>query len=420
MRVTRALALSLAVLAALPGLAHADKKKAHGAGLHKQVAEKLLAAYELMQGGNLEESLAVVNDLAKRSSVTPPEWAQIYRFRGYIYVNKGLNERAAEEFEKSLAQKALDPEAAQVMTYSLAQIYTQLGKYDRALELIDGWFAAEATPKPDAYYLKAMILVQQEKFDLALEPAKLAIETSEKPKESWVQLLVAIYTQKRDYAHVAETLQTLVEMAPGNKKYWVQLSAVLNYLQRDGEALAILRVADDARLLGEDPEYRQLARLLFVRDAPVLCAQRMEQALAKGMVKPDAEAYRLMSNCYIAARETDKALAPLAKAAELSTDGELYLLLGQMHLQRERYAAAIEALEQGLTKAKPERRASIHLLLGVAQLGAERFDAAEREFRVAQSDAKTRAAAESYLKFTAEQRARQDQKKLLRVASSHD
>ncbi len=419
MRAVRAIALALAVFATLTGVAHADKRKTHGAGLHKQVAEKLLVAYDLMQKDNLEESLAVINDLAKKPKLTPPEWAQIYRFRGYIYVSKGMNERAAEEFEKALAQKALDPQAEQVMSYSLAQIYTQLGRYNRALELIDGWFAVEAEPKPDAYYLKAMILVQQEKFDLALEPAKLAIEKSDNPKESWVQLLVAIYSQKRDYANVAVTLQRLVAMSPGNKKYWVQLSAVLNYLQRDQEALASLRLADEAKLLGEDPELRQLARLMFVRDAPFQCAQEIEQGLASGKVKPDAEAYRLLSNCYIAARESDKALAPLAKAAELSTDGEVYLLLGQMQLQRERFAAAIAAFEKALVAAKPERRAPVHLLLGVAQLGAERFDDAEREFHAAQGDAKTRAAAESYLKYTAEERARQDQKKLLRVAASN-
>ena len=417
MRTARALVLALAVLAALAGPAHAEKKKSHGAGLHKQVAEKLLAAYDLMQKDKLDESLAVVDELAARRNLTPPESAQVYRFRGYIYVNKGMTEKAAAEFEKSLAQKALDPEAEQVMTYSLAQIYTQLARYDRALELIDGWFAAESDPKPDAYYLKAMILVQQEKFDLALEPAKLAIEKSDAPKESWVQLLVAIYSQKRDYPNVAVTLQRLVSMSPGNKKYWLQLSAVLNYLQRDDEALASLRLADEAKLLGEDPELRQLARLMYVRDTPFQCAQEIEQGIASGKVTPDAAAYRLLSNCYIAARESDKALEPLAKAAELSTDGEVYLLLGQMHLQRERYAKAIDAFEKALANAKPERRAPVHLLLGVAQLGADRLDDAEREFHAAQSDAKTRAAAESYLKYTAEERVRQDQKKLLRVAS---
>ncbi len=417
MHAVRLTALALALLVAVTSAAHAKEKKKHGAGLHKAVAEKLLQAYDLMQKDQLDESLAIVDGLTKRK-LTPPELAQVHRFRGYIYVNQGLQERAAQEFEESLAQQALDPEAMQVMTYSLAQIYTQLAKYDRALQLIDGWFAAEANPKPDAYYLKAMILVQQEKFDLALEPAKLAIETSESPRESWVQLLVAIYSQQKDYPNVAATLKRLVAMSPGNKKYWVQLSAVLNYLQRDGEALASLRLADEAKLLGEDPDLRQLSRLLFVRDAPFQCAQELEHGLANGTLKPDADAYRLLSNCYIAARETDKALEPLAKAAELSTDGEVYLLLGQMHLQRERYDAAIAAFERALPLAKPERRAPVHLLLGVAQLGADNFDGAEREFRAAQSDAKTRAAAESYLKYTAEERARQDQKKLLRVAAN--
>ena len=419
MRLTRAALVTLAVVLSVAGPAHASKKKAHGAGLHPEVAEKLLVAYDLMQKEKLDESLAVVDQLARRSHLTPPEWAQIYRFRGYIYLSKGMPERAAQDLEKSLAQKALDAPAEQALTYSLAQIYTQLGRYDRALERIDGWFAGEESPKPDAYYLKAMILVQQERFDRALEPAKRAIELSGEPRESWVQLLVAIYTQLRDYPNVAATLKRLVAMSPDNKKYWVQLSAVLNYLQRDDEALATLRLADEKKLLVADPELRQLARLLFVRDVPARCADEIQHGIASGAVKADAEAYRLLSNCYIAARESDKALAPLAKAAELSSDGEEYLLLGQMHLQRERYGPAISALEKALANAKPERRAPVHLLLGVAQLGARNFDGAEREFRAAQADAKTRAAAESYLKYTAEERAREDQKRPLSVASQN-
>ena len=116
-----------------------------------------------------------------------------------------------------------------------------------------------------------------------------------------------------------------------------------------------------------------------------------------------------MSNCYLAARENDKALAPLAQAAELSNDAEPYILLGQIHLQQERFDPALDALQKGLAKAKPEQRGSIHLLAGVALLGSERLDAAEREFRAAEGDDKTRAAAASYLKYVEQQRARQAQ-----------
>jgi len=406
-----ALVLGLALLAtnAFAADAATAKARSKSTGISKPVAEKLLAAYELLQSEKYDESLALVDQLAERRRLKAPEIAQIHRFRGYIFVNKGMSEQAAAEFEKSLAQKALDPNAEQVMIYSLAQIYTQLGKYDAALALIDTWFQTEQNPKPDAYYLKAMILVQQERFGDAVEPAKSAIELSPEPRESWVALMVVIYSQLKDYPNVAATLERLIAISPGKQQYWVQLAAVQKHLEREAKALATLQLAYEAELLRDDKELRQLARLLFLRQQPYECAQVIEMGIASGVVKPDAESYRLVSNCYIAARDNEKALEPLAKAGELATDGDMYMLLGQMYLQRERFAPAIEALEKALAKSKPDQRGSVQLLIGVAQLGSDRFDAAERAFRVASGDEKVRRAAESYLSFLKAQRLRHEQ-----------
>jgi tetratricopeptide (TPR) repeat protein len=404
--------LSTSALAAGEG-----KEKGKSTGLSKTVAEKLMAAYELLQADKYDESLAVVDELAGRSRLRAPELAQIHRFRGYIFVNKGMTEKAAQEFEQSLAQKALDPEAEQVMTYSLAQIYTQLGKYGPALALMNTWFERAENPKPDAYYLKAMILVQQEDFKAAVEPARTAVERSEQPRESWIQLLVVIYSQLRDYPNVADALERLVSIAPGKQQYWVQLAAVQKHLDREAKALAAMQLAYGADLLHEDKELRQLARLLFLRQQPYECADVIAKAIESGAVKADAESYRLMSNCYIAARENDRALEPLAKAGELAPDGDMYMLLGQMYLQSERFGPAVQALQKALAKSKPEQRGSVHLLIGVAQLGSERFADAERSFQIAEDDAKTRRAAESYLRFLKEQRARHEQQQAQSGAS---
>jgi tetratricopeptide (TPR) repeat protein len=396
--------------------ADGDRK---GTGLSKQVADKLLAANELLAKDKYDDALEIVDGVSKRRNLKPPELAQIHRFRGYIFVNKNMPEQAAEELKLALEQHAFDPSTEQLTTYSLAQIYTQIGRYDRAIELIDAWFAAAENPPADAYYLKAMILVQQEKFAAALEPAKKAIEMTPAPKESWVQLLAAIYIETQDYPNVAATLERLVDMSPNKKQYWVQLAAVQHHLERDAKAAATLRLADQAKLLNEDREFRQLARLLFLREQPYQCAKIIEDAVKAGTVAADADAYKLISNCYIAARQTDQALEPLAKAAELAPDGEMYLLLGQLHLQRERFEPALDALQKGLAKSKPERRGSAQLLIGVAQLGSEHFDAAERAFRAAQSDEKVRHAAESYLKYLDEQRARRVGQESLQTASSN-
>ena len=59
-------------------------------------------------------------------------------------------------------------------------------------------------------------------------------------------------------------------LAPANKKYWLQLSAVLNYLQRDPESLATLRLADVADLLSDDPDVaRRLLELVGSLPRPV-------------------------------------------------------------------------------------------------------------------------------------------------------
>lgn len=397
----------LVCLALAPGAEAREKEeKKQGSGLGRVVAEKLLRANDLLAQEKYDDALKIVDPLAKRRRLTPAEIAQIHRFRGYIYVNKGMTEQAAAELQTSLDAKGLDANAEQITTYSLAQLYTQLGQYDRALALIDTWFQTAEDPKPDAYFLKAMILVQHDRFQDALAPARAAIEKAPKPKESWLQLLAAIYIQLRDFPNVAATLERLVELSPGNKKYWVQLAAVQHFLERDARALATLELADTAELLKDDKEYRQLARLLFLRELPFQCAQAVEEGIADGAVAADADSYRLMANCYIASRETEKALEPLAKAGELDDDGETYLLLAQIHLQKERYDPALEALAKALAKAKPDQRGPVRLLMGVAQIGEERFDDAERSFRAAQGDARVRKAAESYLAYLEEQRAR--------------
>lgn len=419
-----AIGFFLALLACAFGAGAEQAQKKGGderkrVGLNRKVAEKLLEANERLDQEKYDEALALVEQAAKLRRLEAPELAQIHRFRGYIFVNKGMSEQAAAEFEKSLAQNALDLSAEQVMTYSLAQLYTQLERYDRALALIDTWFETAETPKPDAYFLKAMILVQQEDFQAALAPAKTAVDMSPKPRESWLQLLVAIYGNLRDYPNVATTLERLAAMSPGKKLYWVQLAAVQHHLERDAKALATLRLAHQAELLSEEKEFLQLARLLYLREMPFQCAQVIEEGMSAGVLEADEGSYGLLSNCYLAAREGDEALVPLAKAAELSDSGDKYVLLGQLHLQQERFDLALEALQQALAKSKPEQRGSVQLLIGVTQLGSERFDDAERAFRAAQGDEKVRRAAESYLKFVQEQRARREQQQTLRTASIH-
>ena len=96
----------------------------------------------------------------------------------------------------------------------------------------------------------------------------------------------------------------------------------------------------------------------------------------------------------------------------------MYTLLGQMHLQRDRFQPALEALNKALAKAKPEQRGQIDLLIGVAQLGQNNLDAAERAFTAASGDKKVHDAAASYLKFLNDQRQRKQIEEMLKAQAA--
>lgn len=396
--------------AATPPAAEPAPPNAAGASstVRPEVAERLLMANRYLEDGAPDDALAVVDELARIRKLKPADRAQIHRFRGYILIAKNRTDDAGREFEAALAENALDDSARQGLMYSLAQIFTQSGRYDRARELLDRWFAAAENPKPEAWFLKAMILVQQEAFADALVPARTAVEQSPDVRESWLQLLAAIQFQLQDYAGLTDTLQRLVAVAPGTKRYWVQLATIENSVGKDEEALATLGIAHIAGLLREDREIRQRARLCFVRDLPATCARTLEDGLTADRVQKDAEAYQLLANCYIAARETDKAIEPLQRAGELSSNGKAFLMLGQLQLQKERFAAARDALVQARAKSESSDRPSIDLLLGIAALGAGSYDEAEHAFTAAEGDDKTRAAAASYLKHLQQKRALRD------------
>ena len=418
-----ALLLSLGLLGVASGAAHAKKKdedadKSKKLGVSKQVSDKLLEAYALFDEGNGDGALQIVDALAKKRKLKPPEMAQIHRFRGYIYADKGQNEKAVAEFEQSLALHGLEPKTESDLIYSLAQMYTQLDQYDKSLALINQWFEREENPKPDAYFLKGMILVQQEKFKEAAEPVEKAIELADKPKESWLTTQGVIYSNLQEFDKVEVVLRKLVEMAPEKMQYWTQLAAVQNHLGMEEKALATMQVAYQGKILKGDKELRQLASLLFLQQQPFDCAKIIKDALDTGAMEADSNAYRLISNCYIAAREQDRALVPLAKAAELSPDADMYMLLGQMYLQKEKFEPALDALKKALVKAKPEQRGSVELLTGIGQIGTEQLDAAERSFKAALADAKVKRAAESYLKFIEDKRMRDAQEQAVTAAAA--
>jgi tetratricopeptide (TPR) repeat protein len=162
-------------------------------------------------------------------------------------------------------------------------------------------------------------------------------------------------------------------------------------------ALAIMQLANSAGLVTEDSEVRRLADLLLFNDVPYRGAQVLEAAIEKKIVNVDDKLYEKLANCWIAAGEFDKSLAPLQRAAEMSATGDTFVRLGEVQVQREDWPAAIAAIQRGVEKGQLRDAGNAQLMLGIAHYNQKEYAAARPFFERARQSERHRQIADSYL-----------------------
>ena len=199
------------------------------------------------------------------------------------------------------------------------------------------------------------------------------------PKEAWIRLLLALHMEKKQYKQALPLVEQLVSLYP-KKPYWMQLSAIYAELGEDSKALATQQLAYQEGFLTEDKELRRLAQMYLFHDLPYRAALILDKAIEEEAVASDTKALELLGNSWLAAREYDRALEPLERAAEVSEDGELFLRLGRVYIQREEWGKAAEELTKALEKGNLDEVGNVHLLLGIAIYNQKRLGPARRSF----------------------------------------
>jgi tetratricopeptide (TPR) repeat protein len=360
-----------------------------------RVSRYLTAAAEATDEGDPEKGRALLEKLNLKR-LNPYERALIHRLKAYVTYSAGNYEATIESFEKVLAEEVLSLDADNRIRFNIAQLHAALQQWREAIAAFDRWFRYVEEPDPLAYYLLGISHYQLGEIDLSIANTEKAVDLSPEPREGWLQLLAALYIQQEDYQSASPLLEELVMRFP-KKQYWVQLSLIYGARDDYRNSLAVQQVAYLQGLLTEDKELRRLARSYLYHDLPHPAALVLERGLEEGAVETDAESFELLANSWIAAREYDRSLPPLQKAAELAEDGNLLVRLGQVYLQREEWSRAAERLREAIDKGGLDNPGNAQLLLGVAYYNDQRVAQARSSFLRARQHDSTREKAEDWI-----------------------
>jgi tetratricopeptide (TPR) repeat protein len=288
------------------------------------------------------------------------------------------------------------PEAETRIRFNIAQIYASQSMWKETIGALNEWVRWVEEPTPLSYYLLGIAYFQLGEIDSSIGFTEKAVDLSPKPAEGWLQLLAALYIQKEDYANAAPVFEELLVRFP-KKAYWVQLSLIYGAEDNYTGSLAVQQVAHLQGFLVQDSELRRLARSYLYLDLPHPAAQILESGLADGTIAEDVKAYELLANSWIAAREFEKSIPPLIRAAELSPDGNLFVRLGQVYLQRENFGESAKALERALDRGGLKKPGGTQLLLGIVFYNMNEAEQARASFARASKDEASRAQAERWM-----------------------
>jgi tetratricopeptide (TPR) repeat protein len=202
----------------------------------------------------------------------------------------------------------------------------------------------------------------------------------------------------------------------------VQLSSVYGQMEKYPQALATMQLAYDAGLIVDSGEILRLVDLLLFNNVPYRCGTILEEAIGSKKVKVDVKAYQKQADCWIAAREYGKAIGPLGKAAQMSSNGDLFVRLGEVEIQRNEWSSASEAINRGINKGNLKDAAYAQLMLGISLFNQKKLPEAANWFQKAKSSGKQRKTAEGYLQLIRAcpvERITIDTENMWRLASLH-
>ncbi len=341
--------------------------------------------------------LDTLNEMKRNDRLNSHEQALMWQGFGYAYIGTEDFEKAADALSNCLATEGLPIQGELHTRYNLAQILVMLERPQEAITEFEKWFPHARNPSPTAYYMAAMAHMQAGNREQAIEHVDVALSKASSPRESWLQLKSAMLIETKDFEGAEAVLEQLIERFP-KKAYWMQLAALYSQTKRPDRALTTLEMIYMQGWLERESEYLTLAQMYLFNQIPYRAAEVLRDGLEKGVVSDSAKSWQLLADSWLHARERDRALPPMRKAADLAKDGNVYLRLGQLHVDREEWSEAKEALERAIEKGELRHPGHAQLLLGIAYANSESWGPAQRAFVAASEDEKTEKAAQYWLK----------------------
>ena len=404
--------------------------------LQASTAKKMAKVYEALEvvdekgepDPDMETVLSILNELRRdMANLKSYDRSVMWNAWAFVYFSDGKYEQAMDAYYRLINEPEVTIGLRVGALLSLAQLHLVQENYKEGIELILQWMNEVEKVTAQSYSLLGQAYYQTGDFRKSLTSMETAVTMAEeegyKPRENWYVIMAACIGElKKDIGEKESLLrqidiyEILVNLYP-KKQYFIQLGGSYGQLGREKDYMITLKAAHQKDFLNKESEYLALTQLLLLNQNPYWAAQvfvsgqkkmitivdeKTEEEKIVPVIKDTEKNLKLLADAWRMAQEIDKAIPVLEKAANMSKDGESFVLLGNLYLSEDRVEKAVEAINKGLEKGKVKKLSQVYLTLGQAYFELQQFEEAKKNFRIAarDKDKKIKQQANNWIKYT--------------------
>lgn len=370
----------------------------------KAINEGLDAA----NNGEKDKALQILQPLADGSG-TSSKYAQALALQGIanLKYNDGDVKGAITTLKQALDIGVMPNDTYFQLKYMYVQFLVADEQYAPALQALQEWRTEGKKETADSYGLEGNIDYRLEKYPEAIAAITKAKSMPDaKPQGSWDQILAASYAETGQGDKAADLAAAELAKNPNDPTALNNAASALIQAQKYPEAISLMEKGRAAGAFKDEKQYVNLAKVYLIdgqdhtdrQEANAAKAgQVLEDGLAKGVVKPSAEVYKLQGDAAITGGNMKAALAAYQKAAPLAKDGEVTLSVARLQLQENKYGEAKKAATDAISKGV-QHKGQAYMVLAEAERGLKNKPGAIAAMKQAAQDPETSAKANAWLK----------------------
>jgi tetratricopeptide (TPR) repeat protein len=356
--------------------------------------------------GDYDQAKTILQPIADGKG-TDSKYAQVVALQilGNIAYKGGNLDLAIQNLEKALSLKVMPNDTYFDMEYELAQFYQANGKYQKSLDTIAKWRKEGQRETADSYGLEGVDQYRLGQYDKAIAAIKKAQSMTDKANPAWSQVLAASYAETGNTDEAVAAAKAQLAKNPNDMTTLHNAVSVLISAGKYSEALDMMKGPYDKGLFKEGKDYTLMAKLHMMKaqeaDKPKpetkAALAILKEGMAKGVVKPGYESYRIEGDAYYLSDNVKEAITKYELAAKTAPDGRMDLQAASLLLSQRKHSQARNhartAIKRGL-----KHPGKAYVVIAEAERAMHNKSAAIAAMRKAEKDPVTRAKAQAWLK----------------------